>query len=216
MGPYWKSRMSARRVGVVMLLAAGAAGIMYATASGAGTTIQACAQQQQGMLRVVADPSQCRPSEVPISWNKEGPPGPRGPAGPTGPQGAPGPQGPPGPPGATGATGATGAIGPTGATGATGPAGPPGANGVSGLEYVQSNPVDISDGIIGGRVPGTANAFCSSGKRVLGGGWTTTPPLGSALENFPISGGSGWSVTLFVPAAQGGTTLRAFAICATV
>ncbi len=214
MGP-WKSRMNVRRVIVVVLLVAGAAGIMYATASGAGTTIFACAQQQQGMLRVVSDPSQCRPSEVPISWNVQGPPGPRGPVGPTGPQGPAGPPGPPGPPGPTGATGATGATGPTGATGATGPAGPAGANGVSGWEFVQSAPVTVSSSLLSAGT-GTANVFCPSGKKVLGGGWATTPPLGSALENFPISNGSGWEVTLFVPAAQGSTSLRAFAICATV
>lgn len=35
--------------------------------------IHACAQKQNGQLRVVDDPSECRPSEEAISWNRTGP-----------------------------------------------------------------------------------------------------------------------------------------------
>ena len=52
-------------------------------------------QKNNGMLRIISDPNEVRPSENLISWNTEGPPGPAGP------QGDPGPQGPQGPPGPT-------------------------------------------------------------------------------------------------------------------
>jgi len=68
--------------------------------------IYGCYKKNNGQLRIVKDPGQCRPPEVPITWNQLGP------VGPTGPQGEPG------------ATGATGPTGPTGAEGPEGPAGP--------------------------------------------------------------------------------------------
>jgi hypothetical protein len=37
--------------------------------------IFACVLKQSGQLRVVADLSECKPSEEPLSWNREGPPG---------------------------------------------------------------------------------------------------------------------------------------------
>jgi hypothetical protein len=46
-----------------------------------GTVINACYQKINGQLRVVSDPSQCRPSEIPVSWNIVGPQGPQGPTG---------------------------------------------------------------------------------------------------------------------------------------
>jgi hypothetical protein len=76
--------------------------------------IYACYKKVNGQLRIVKDFGQCRPSELPISWNKMGPPGPEGPPGPTGPTGPMGPTGPAGPVGATGPTGPTGPEGPPG------------------------------------------------------------------------------------------------------
>jgi len=55
-----------------------------------GTVIYGCYQKVNGQLRIVNASSQCRPSELLISWNivgLQGPAGPAGPAGPTGPQG---------------------------------------------------------------------------------------------------------------------------------
>src|SRR5512139_865400 len=69
--------------------------------------IYGCYKKNNGQLRIVKDPAQCRPPEVPITWNQIGP------VGPTGPQGEPG---------------ATGAMGPTGPTGPEGPEGPAGAD----------------------------------------------------------------------------------------
>jgi len=83
--------------------------------------IYGCYKKNNGQLRIVKDPGQCRPPEVPITWNQLGPVGPTGPQGEPGATGATGPTGPQGEPGAAGATGPTG---PTGAEGPEGPAGP--------------------------------------------------------------------------------------------
>ena len=102
------------------------------------TVINACYDKGTGIARVVAAPINCVATELPVSWNSQGPVGPAGPTGPKGATGATGPVGPVGPIGPKGATGATGAtgpagpIGPKGATGATGPAGPIGPTGVQG------------------------------------------------------------------------------------
>lgn len=53
-------------------------------------TINGCYQKNNGQLRIVADPSECRPPEVAISWNQSGQTGPQGPQGPQGPRGLPG------------------------------------------------------------------------------------------------------------------------------
>ena len=55
--------------------------------------IYGCQQKNDGPLRIVSNPGACRPSEIPISWNKIGPQGLQGPAGPEGPQGPVGPSG---------------------------------------------------------------------------------------------------------------------------
>lgn len=39
------------------------------------TIYYGCYQKMNGQLRIVSNPSECRPSEVPISWNQIGPPG---------------------------------------------------------------------------------------------------------------------------------------------
>jgi hypothetical protein len=83
-----------RTLVVAVALLAGAAGVAYATAAvtrTAATTIQACKNDTNGLLRVVSDASACRVGETAVSWNVQGPPG------------EPGPSGPPGPPGAAGA-----------------------------------------------------------------------------------------------------------------
>jgi len=62
----------------------------------ATATIVACEQNQNGSLRVVTDPSDCRAnSETPISWNTTGPAGPPGPPGKDGTNGTNGVDGAP-------------------------------------------------------------------------------------------------------------------------
>ncbi len=43
--------------------------------------INGCYKKNDGQLRVVANLDDCRQSEMPVSWNQEGPPGEQGPAG---------------------------------------------------------------------------------------------------------------------------------------
>jgi Collagen triple helix repeat (20 copies) len=89
---------------------------------------------------------QCRPHQIQLTWNIQGPvgepgeqgiQGPQGvtgPAGEVGPQGAVGNAGLPGPAGAKGAPGPTGPQGPTGAVGLIGNTGPDGIQGPQGIQ----------------------------------------------------------------------------------
>jgi hypothetical protein len=91
--------------------AASGMAIAAATNTTSADVINACVDNRTGLLRIVSRTTSCRPSESPISWNREGPQGPTGPRGPTGPAGADGargPTGPPGPPGPPGPTGPSG------------------------------------------------------------------------------------------------------------
>lgn len=114
----------------VIAFLVGSATIVVATGiPGPDGRIQGCYNQQNGNLRVVSSASECRNSEIAISWSQTGPAGASGATGPAGPSGATGPAGPSGgtgPAGPSGATGPTGATGPSGATGPTGPSGVPG------------------------------------------------------------------------------------------
>lgn len=80
-------RPSPALVVAVLALLTATGGIALAAGT-SGTTIQGCVQTQTGYLRVVNDPSQCRVTERPLSWNQQGPQGPAGPQGPIGPPGA--------------------------------------------------------------------------------------------------------------------------------
>ena len=84
---------------------------------------------------------------------------------------------------------------------------------MSGYEIVFGPGVIVDGGLFGGS--GTDTAFCPAGKKVVGGGWKTDPPKGSALFNYPNSDHS-WIVTLFVGGAQGSTLMNAYAICVNV
>jgi Collagen triple helix repeat (20 copies)/Lamin Tail Domain len=109
---------------LLTLLAAAPAGGAIAVARAphdATAIIQACVRKD-GRLRLVAQKSDCRRTERPISWNVRGA------------QGEPGPQGPAGP------AGADGAPGPSGATGPAGPAGPPGPIGERGPQGAKGDP----------------------------------------------------------------------------
>lgn len=82
-----------RRIVVMSLvLVGGAASVAYATGNlQLGTqTLTACANDSNGLLRLVGSPSDCRQHETPATWNAEGPPGPQGPQGDQGPKGDPG------------------------------------------------------------------------------------------------------------------------------
>lgn len=83
----------------VVLIGACAAAVVVAAAAPAlhdANTVHACVDQKTGLVRIVADPSQCdQRREGSVDWNKQGLPGPPGPPGEQGEQGPPGPPGPP-------------------------------------------------------------------------------------------------------------------------
>jgi hypothetical protein len=83
----------------------GAAFVHGASSQTEAGVIHSCKHRSTGQLRAVLDPSRCRRSERPISWNAVGPAGPPGPAGAQGDPGPPGPEGPAGPPGPKGEPG---------------------------------------------------------------------------------------------------------------
>jgi len=120
-----------------------------------GSTITACAQKNNGQLRLVQSAGECRPSEIAVQWNGAGVPGPQGATGATGPQGPAGAQGP------------TGAQGPIGAQG---PVGGGLMKTVAGLMNIDGTcPLPVSGGVICSKVgignyelkfpPGTWTAF---------------------------------------------------------
>ena len=103
-----QARSTWTRMGVVALVAAGAAVLATNAVVGAQSTqnvIYACADNSRGLLRMVTAGSPCSASETPVSWNVQGQPGAAGPQGPAGTEGAAGPAGPAGPAGKRGKTG---------------------------------------------------------------------------------------------------------------
>ncbi len=115
-----------------------------------------------------------------------------------------GPQGPQGPEGPKGATGAKGEPGAPGAPGT------PGTPGVSALEYIT----------IGNSVAGKSTEYwgadCPAGKKVLGGGVSSTEPdLIIVRETAAQDFGAGWWVGVYNDKATAQNSY-AWAICAVV
>jgi hypothetical protein len=139
-----RSRVSVIAAAVVGSLAL-AGGTAWATGTiagiiGADGKINGCYQKENGQLRVVAEGSTCRGSELAISWNQQGLKGEAGAAGAQGEKGDTGPQGPKGDPGANGAKGDKGDQGEPGAAGPIGPAGGKGEKGDPGPQGIQGLP----------------------------------------------------------------------------
>jgi len=65
-------------------------------AASSPTTLEACVNPGNGMMRLVDSTTACHNNETRVTWNSEGPQGPPGPQGDPGPKGDPGDQGPPG------------------------------------------------------------------------------------------------------------------------
>jgi len=149
--------------------------------------------------------------------------GPQGPAGPAGADGAAGPQGPKGDPGAPGATGPQGPIGPIGVQGPQGSVGPQGPQGLQGNPGIQgpagpqgpagANGVSGWERIVGASTAtNTASADCSTGKKVVGGGYVISgDDNADVLSNWP-SDQDTWTVTA---KHKGSASLQAYAICVT-
>lgn len=122
--------------GVVIATVAFAAG----SSTQAAGTIDACYKPSNGTIYVIgaqSGRSTCKPNDVGITWNVQGPTGPQGPQGTQGPKGDTGLQG------ATGSQGLTGAQGPQGATGAQGATGGPGPTGAQGLTGAKGDTGDM-------------------------------------------------------------------------
>jgi hypothetical protein len=122
---------------VAGLLSTGAIGLGVAAAQTPGNSnvIYACYQKNEGQLRRVNGPADCKPSEISLSWTVsgiQGPKGDKGDPGPTGPQGPKGDQGIQGVKGDKGDTGVQGIQGIQGAKGDKGDQGIQGPQGVKG------------------------------------------------------------------------------------
>jgi len=85
-------RWAAAALVVGAVIAGGVATVRAQTAG--SPTIKACANRNSGQLRILAEGETCRNTEVPLSWNVQGPKGDKGD------KGDPGAQGPPGQAGA--------------------------------------------------------------------------------------------------------------------
>ncbi|MHB1242555.1 MAG: hypothetical protein ACYC1P_04015 [Gaiellaceae bacterium] len=225
-----------KKVRWTALCAAAVAATAVSWASGALTsappssTIEACRNDQNGNLRIVADAGACRTAESYLSWNAQGATGdarPAGPAGPMGPQGPRGADGAPGPAGATGEPGAKGDPGPAGADGAdgvdgaAGADGAPGADGVSAVSAAEPAGANCADG--GSRfTAGASVTFACNGadgadgaatggpayERVGGYVATGTPVQLSSAPGFGVLsirciGSAGSDVQLSNPAGSG-------------
>ena len=195
-----RSRLALLSVGVAASVAVtGAVGASAAIPESNGL-VHGCVIRNPGLLggllgsgranfRVI-DPGSdgCQPGETALQFNQTGPQGPPGPPGPVGPAGPTGPAGPPG---------ATGPGGPAGPTGPTGPPGP----GLAGYEVVrrQGHEFFLAAGAaVIGTASSVAEANCPTGKRVIGGGGSASPPdhrlnLKSSLP-IQSAAASGWAV----------------------
>lgn len=115
MAEVWPRRALTMLAGIALV---GIVSVVRASIPDANGVLHGCYQKNNGQLRIIdAAVDDCRPSEIAVQWNQQGPPGPIGPPGPQGPMGVQGPQG------------LNGAMGPQG------PAGPPGPAGSSTLLY---------------------------------------------------------------------------------
>ena len=153
-----------RRVAVVVsvlcLLFVGG-GVLAGALIGDGEVIHGCYKKKNGQLRVVDAGEACHNSELPVTWNVEGPQGLEGPQGEMGPQGPIGPPGPVGP---------QGEIGPEGPMGPQGPAGLVGSYFVTETGTVPAKPHGHS------WVSSSVTASCDAGDVATGAGWYVPNP----------------------------------------
>ena len=186
-----KKRLGGIAVGLVTVLVAGGAAL---AAIGGGGTINGCYAKRDGSLRVIDPTAQCKSGEAALNWNVAGPQGPQGNPGAQGPKGDAGPQGPSGP------------QGPQGPKGDTGPQGPPGPSWSPG--YVNVHGDRIEPGPFGNA---TATVTCPSGKRVLGGGYTSWNVTVSTSRPSPFNSSGAWEIRADAGALGG--WLFPYAIC---
>jgi hypothetical protein len=120
-----KPNLSSFVAGILMIAAIGL-GVAAAQTPGNNNVIYACYQKNDGQLRRVNGPADCKPSEISLNWTISGMQGPKGDKGDPGVQGIQGIQGPKGDKGDKGDQGIQGPQGVKGDKGDTGPQGPAG------------------------------------------------------------------------------------------
>ncbi len=128
------------------------------------------------------------------------------------------PGGPRGEPGETGAVGSKGDKGDTGKRGPTGPRGSKGPEGDKGSAG-DSGPLEgwerVLESDLSERITKTLEAECTTPRVVVGGGFVTTIPNISVIDNFPALDGRGWRVEAVNNGSSSGKRwdLWAYAIC---
>jgi hypothetical protein len=131
-----KSKPYSLALTVILTIAAIALGAAGVQGQG-NNTIYACYQKNDGQLRRVNGPGDCKPSEIPLNWTVTGIQGPKGDKGDPGPQGIQGPKGDKGDQGIQGTQGLKGDKGDKGDPGTQGIQGPKGDKGDKGDQGIQ-------------------------------------------------------------------------------
>jgi hypothetical protein len=131
-----KSKPSSLVVAGILTIAAIGLGVAAAQTPGTNNVIYACYQKNDGQLRRVNGPADCKPSEISLNWTISGMQGPKGDKGDPGIQGIQGIQG------VKGDKGDQGIQGPQGVKGDKGDTGPQGVPG-DGHGFVNANAADL-------------------------------------------------------------------------
>jgi hypothetical protein len=152
-----KSNLSSLLAGILIIAAIGL-GVAAAQTSGNSNVIYACYQKNDGQLRRVNGPADCKPSEISLNWTVSGIQGPKGDKGDPGPMG---PQGPKGDQGIQGVKGDKGDPGIQGIQGIQGPKGDKGDKGDQGIQGPQGVKGDKGDTGPQG-VPGAGHGFVNA------------------------------------------------------
>lgn len=184
----------------------------YGVSASTANTVTICVKNS-GFVYVVGQgfwAKDCGKKDRLITINSDGVPGPKGDTGLPGPKGDKGDQGltgEQGPIGLTGPQGEKGDVGLSGAQGEIGSKGDNGLDGVSGWERVSGPMVTNTDG------SKTSTAICSSGKKVVGGGYSQlTNYIFYVRNNYPSSENT-WTVT--GDGSSSSLAFNAYAICVT-
>ena len=126
----------------ILTIAAIGLGVAGAQTPGTDNVIYACYQKNEGHLRRVNGPGECKPSEIPLNWTINGIQGPKGDKGDPGPIGPQGPKGDKGDKGDQGAQGVKGDKGDQGIQGIQGVKGDKGDQGIQGPQGVKGDKGD--------------------------------------------------------------------------
>jgi hypothetical protein len=142
----------------ILTIAAIGLGVAAAQTPGTSNVIYACYQKNDGQLRRVNGPGDCKPSEISLNWTVSGIQGPKGDKGDPGPTGPQGPKGDQGIQGVKGDKGDPGVQGIQGIQGAKGDKGDKGDQGIQGPQGVKGDKGDTGPQ----GVPGAGHGFVNA------------------------------------------------------